>query len=70
MMMVLLHRDENIVGNGEIAHHEQFLHLPHCFQNVFKTSSVAVASKRVSNWESVKSHTAERWMFVSLFKAC
>ena len=23
---------KNIEGNGDIAHHEQFLHLPQCFQ--------------------------------------
>ena len=32
MMIKLLKRFENIVANGEIAHYEQFLHLPHSFQ--------------------------------------
>ena len=35
---------ENIVGKGEIAHYEQFLLFPHCFQKL----SVVDASKRVS----------------------
>ena len=29
MIVKLLNRVEIIVANGEIAHHEQFLHLPH-----------------------------------------
>ena len=32
---------ENIVGKGEIAHYEQFLFFPQCFQKL----SVADASK-------------------------
>ena len=32
---------ENIVGNGEIAHYEQFLHFPQFFQKL----SVVDASK-------------------------
>ena len=41
--MVILLSDwvENIVGKGEIAHYEQFLLLPQCFQKLF----VADASK-------------------------
>ena len=35
---------ENIVGKGEIAHYEQFLLFPQCFQKL----SVVDASKRVS----------------------
>ena len=35
---------ENIVGKGEIAHCEQFLLLPQCFQKL----SVANVSKQVS----------------------
>ena len=32
---------ENIVGKGEIAHYEQFLHFPQCFQKL----SIVDASK-------------------------
>ena len=35
---------ENIVGKEEIAHYEQFLLFPHCFQKL----SVVVTLKRVS----------------------
>ena len=35
---------KNIVGKGEIAHYEQFLLFPQCFQNL----SVVNASKGVS----------------------
>ena len=34
---------ENIVGKGEIAHYEQFLHFPQCFQK----QSVVDVLKRV-----------------------
>ena len=33
MTVKILNGVENIVANGEIAHHEQFLHLPQCFQH-------------------------------------
>ena len=36
-------RVKNIVGKGEIAHYEQFLRFPQCFQKL----SVADASKRI-----------------------
>ena len=36
---------ENIVGKGEIAHYEQFLLFPQCFQK----QSVVDMLKRVSN---------------------
>ena len=38
------------VGKGEIAHHEQFLLFPQCFQKV----CFPEASKGVIVWESVK----------------
>ena len=41
-------RVENIVGKGEIAHYEQFLFFPQCFQ---KASG---ASEGVIVWEWVK----------------
>ena len=40
-------KEENSAAKGEIAHHEQFLLLPHCFQE----SSAADVSKCVSRWE-------------------
>ena len=45
-------RVENIVGKGEIAHYEQFLHFPQCFQKVCFPG----ASKGVIVWEWVKTH--------------
>ena len=49
MMVHLLNRAENVVANGEIAHHEQFRLLPQCFQKL----SAADVSKCVCNWERV-----------------
>ena len=43
-------RVENTVGKGEIAHYEQFLHFPQCFQK----ASFPEASKGVIMWEWVK----------------
>ena len=40
---------EKSVAKGDIAHNEQFLLLPECFQNL----SAAEASERVRVWESV-----------------
>ena len=40
------------MANGEIAHHEQFLLLPQCFQE----SSAADSSEWVYMWERVKRH--------------
>ena len=42
--------DENLVANEEIAHNEEFLHLPQCFQK----SSAAEASENVCIWKRVK----------------
>ena len=44
MGIQLSDRVENIVGKGEIAHYEQFLLFPQCFQKL----SVVDASKQVS----------------------
>ena len=44
---------ENTVGKGEIAHYEQFLLFPHCFQN----ACFPGASKGVIVWEWVKYNT-------------
>ena len=45
-------RVENTVGKGEIAHYEQFLLFPQCFQKaVFQR-----ASKGVTVWEWVKTN--------------
>ena len=41
---------ENTVGNGEIAHYEQFLYVPQCFQK----ACFQGASKGVIVWEWVK----------------
>ena len=41
---------ENTVGKGEIAHYEQFLLFPQCFQKAY----VPGASKGVIVWEWVK----------------
>ena len=41
---------ENIVGKGEIAHYEQFLIFPQCFQK----ACFPEASKGVIVWEWVK----------------
>ena len=43
---------ENIVGKGEIAHNEQFLLFPQCFQK----ACFPKASKGVTVWEWVKEH--------------
>ena len=45
-----LHRVENIVTTGEIAHHEQFLLLPHYFQKLCARRSV----ERVCLWQGAK----------------
>ena len=42
-------RVENTVGKGEIAHHEQFLLFPQCFQK----ACFPGASKAVTVWEWV-----------------
>ena len=42
-------RVENTVGKGEIAHYEQFLLFPHCFQK----DRFLKASKGVNLWEWV-----------------
>ena len=47
MQVNLVNRVENIVANGQIALHEQFLLLPQCF----KMSSAAEASESVYVWE-------------------
>ena len=43
---------ENTAGKGEIAHYEQFLLFPQCFQKACFTG----ASRGVIVWEWVKSH--------------
>ena len=48
--MLLMNIVENSVAKVEIAHHEQFLTLPQCFQK----SSAAGVSERVCVWEKVK----------------
>ena len=50
MAVQSLEKVENIVTKGEIAHHEQFLLLPQCFQK----SSAADASNCVGMWNSAK----------------
>ena len=47
MKVKLLNKIEHSVAKGEIAHDEQFLHLPHCFQKL----SAEDAFKCVCNWE-------------------
>ena len=42
--------NENIVVKGEIAHHEQFVLFPQCFQKLSTTE----ASESVYLWERVK----------------
>ena len=46
----LLNKVENIVAKVEIAHHEQFLLLSQCFQNM----SAAKAPESVCMWERVE----------------
>ena len=49
--------EENTVGKGEIAHYEQFLLFPQCFQK----ACFQGASKGVIVWEWVKSdHTSNQ----------
>ena len=43
-------RVENAVGKGEIAHYEQFLFFPLCFQNTW------TADTKTRAWERVKGH--------------
>ena len=45
---------ENTVGKGEIAHYEQFLLFPQCFQK----ARFPEVSKGVIVWEWVKHHIA------------
>ena len=47
MDVQLINRVENTVANVEIAHYEQFLLLPQCFQ----TSSAAEVPEGVCLWE-------------------
>ena len=53
---------ENTVGKGEIAHYEQFLLFPHCFQK----ACFPEASKGVIVWEWVKYGCGEK-LFHSVF---
>ena len=48
-MTKLSKREENTVGKGEIARHEQFLLFPQCFQK----ACFPGASKGVTVWEWV-----------------
>ena len=49
MIIIVFNRAENIVGKEEIAHYEQFLLLPQCFQK----ASFPEAPKGVIVWEWV-----------------
>ena len=50
-------REENTVGNGEIARYEQFLIFPQSFQK----ACFPGASKGVIVWEWVKSYLSKEW---------
>ena len=63
MKMQILYRVVNIVTNGEIAHYEQFLHLPQSFQNTF----AADESKCIYKWERVNLRIIFRYKFVNPF---
>ena len=52
-------RVENTVGKGEIAHYEQFLLFPQCFQK----ACFSGASKGVIVWEWVKLKASDRRYF-------
>ena len=53
---------ENTVVKGEIAHHEQFLLFPQCFQK----ACFPGVSKGVIVWEWVKTHTIYFWISLEL----
>ena len=50
MKVLPLQKVENIVAKGEIAHYEQFLILPQCFQ----MSSASEASEGVLSWKGLR----------------
>ena len=50
MGIQLSDREENIVRKGEIAHYEQFLLFPPCFQKLF----VVISEKTVRNVDASK----------------
>ena len=45
------------MANGEIAHDEQFHHLPQCFQKL----SAAEASESICKWERVKADRNQQY---------
>ena len=53
MKVLLSNSIKNIVANGEIAHYEQFFHLPQCFQR----SSAVDASESFCMFESKRADT-------------
>ena len=57
---------ENTVGKGEIAHYEQFLLFPQCFQKVCFPGS----SKGVTVWEWVKVSVKKIFKDFKNFKFC
>ena len=58
-------RVENTVGKGEIAHYEQFLLFPQCFQN----ACFQGAPKGVVVWEWVNSTSQPRLLTTLKMKA-
>ena len=54
---------ENNVGKGEIAHYEQFLLFPHCFQKTCTADILkpGLVWERVNLWENMYT-----WSFVTL----
>ena len=63
MKVYFLNRVENIVAKREIAHYEQFIVLPQCFQK----SSAAEVLESVSMWEMVNPYRAELQHLISAF---
>ena len=49
MKVLSLNKVENSVAKGKIAHHEQFVLLPHCFQK----SSAAYSSELSISWKGL-----------------
>ena len=54
------------MGKGEIAHYEQFLIFPQCFQK----ACVPGASKGVIVWEWVKSHSVTALVITIIISGC
>ena len=57
MKIYLMNKDVNIVGKGDIAYYEQYLHLSLCFQK----SSAEDASKCVCKGERVNKILQYTW---------